>query len=82
MAAQAVAVASPFSLLIFGMGSIAARVVKKDPSHSRAVVLRFSEDGKRFWLPVEQVSKWLQVRKRLFPDLPDLHAKLYSCRCY
>ena len=40
----------------------AARVVKKDPSHPRAVVLRFSEDGNLFWLPVEQVSKWLQVR--------------------
>ncbi|CAL8464007.1 g3542 [Coccomyxa elongata] len=37
-----------------------ARVVKKDPSHTRAVVLRTSEDGNLFWLPVEQVMKWLR----------------------
>ena len=39
----------------------AGRVIKKDPSHPGAVVVRFTEDGSRFWLPVDSVNQWLQV---------------------
>lgn len=38
-----------------------ARVMKKDPSHSRAVVVKFPDDGNLCWLPVDRVSSWLKV---------------------
>ena len=39
----------------------AARVMKKDPSHARAVVLRFTEDGDQMWQPVDKVVSWIEV---------------------
>ncbi len=39
----------------------AARVVRKDPSHARAVVMRFAEDGDLMWQPVDKVWAWIEV---------------------
>ena len=39
----------------------AARVMKKDPSHARAVVLRFAEDGDQMWQPVDKIVSWIEV---------------------
>ena len=39
----------------------AGRVIKKDPSHPGAVIVRFTEDNSLFWLPLNKVTHWLQV---------------------
>jgi len=38
-----------------------AKVVRRDPSHAAAVVIRFPEDGSTFWLPAAEV--WRYVRE-------------------
>ena len=32
-----------------------AKVLRRDPSHTGAVVIRFPEDGSSFWLPATEV---------------------------
>ncbi|CAL5226922.1 g9799 [Coccomyxa viridis] len=49
-----------------------ARVVRKDPSHARAVVMRFAEDGDLMWQPVDKVWAWIETMqaKGLSEDTP------------
>jgi hypothetical protein len=56
-----------------------ARIIKKDPSHPRAVVVRFPDDGNLCWLPVDQVTEWLQVRQQftVVADRCLLHLQLW-----
>ena len=38
--------------------------MRKDPSHARAVVMRFAEDGDQMWQPVDKVLAWIEVCTR------------------
>ncbi len=51
----------------------AARVIRKDSSHTRAVVLRFAEDGDQIWQPVEKVTAWIEVCCYGFLHTPSPH---------